>query len=645
MAESSDSETTAVDLTGPVPSDNSEVIKNALSQLRSPKPSDLARTRVVSSNNTKQNGRARGPGNAPKKSGKMKSTYVETRIREFKEEPFRNSGNKLFCDACREEVSEKASVIKQHIQSKKHKSGVERLAKTKKRDVTVLEALKKYDEKVHPIGEMLSDNQRLFRIKTMKTFLKAGVPLQKLDDFRELLEEGGYRLTSVPNMRQLIPFVRKEEEEIIKGELAGHNISVIFDGTTRLGEALAIVVSFVTADWEVKQRLVRLQLLAKSLKGEELAREIIMVLAQHYNVQNNSLCASMRDGASVNGAAMRTVKIVFPKVVDVRCFSHAIDGVGSHFNIPTVKRFLQLWNSLFTHSPATRLARKERTGISKKSYSPTRWWSWWEVAQQVMLQFAEILPFVQDRLQTAANKATLRHVEEMFEDGQMKLSLQLELAAVVDAGKPLVESTYILEGDGTLAWQCYEQLMVIQNSIQVANLPNLVALSREVSGGNLAFAQQCYQYGVAAIQPGWEYFTQTVMGAMGPQVEIFKAARLFSPQQICQLRPVANDVDIVTSVAFLDDPALIANLKNELPMYLAKADGIDNDVDPIGWWKANEADLPFWSAAAKLVLLMQPSSASSERVFSILTTTFGHLQDLALQDYIECSLMLQFNKR
>ena len=290
MAESSDSETTAVDLNGPVPSDNSEVIKNALSQLRSPKPSDLARTRVVSSNNTKQNGRARGPGNAPKKSGKMKSTYVETRIREFKEEPFRNSGNKLFCDACREEVSEKASVIKQHIQSKKHKSGVERLAKTKKRDVTVLEALKKYDEKVHPIGEMLSDNQRLFRIKTMKTFLKAGVPLQKLDDFRELLEEGGYRLTSVPNMRQLIPFVRKEEEEIIKGELAGHNISVIFDGTTRLGEALAIVVRFVTADWEVNQRLVRLQLLAKSLKGEELAREIIMVLAQHYNVQNNSLC-------------------------------------------------------------------------------------------------------------------------------------------------------------------------------------------------------------------------------------------------------------------------------------------------------------------------------------------------------------------
>ena len=102
-----------------------------------------------------------------------------------------------------------------------------------------------------------------------------------------------------------------------------------------------------------------------------------------------------------------------------------------------------------------------------------------------------------------------------------------------------------------------------------------------------------------------------MMGTMGPQVEMFKAARLFSPYQVCQLRPVANDVDVITSIAFLDDAALVVNLKNELPRYLTRADGI----------------------------------ASSERVFSILTTSFGHLQDLALQDYIECSLMLQFNKR
>ena len=552
----------------------------------------------------------------------------------------------MFCEAGREELSEKASIIKRHVDSEKHKSGVEKIAKKKKRDLTVLDAMKNYDKEVHPKGEMLSDNQRVFRVRVLKTFLKAGVPLQKMDDFRELLEEGGYRLTSIPNMRQLTPFVRKEEEEMIKGEISGHNVSVIFDGTTRLGEALAIVVRFITADWEIKQRLVRLQLIAKSLKGDELAREIITVLAQQYNVQNSSFCAAMRDGASVNGAAMRTVKVVFPKVVDVRCFSHAIDGIGSHFNIPTFRRFLQLWNALFSHSPATRIAWKERTDISNKSYSPTRWWSWWEVANQIMLQFAEIHPFLPARLQEAANKATLRKLDEMLANAQTKLLLQIELAAVVDAGKPMVESTYILEGDSTLAWQCYEQLLIIQNSIHGTNLPNLTALSREVSGGNVAVAQQYHQYGIAAIRPpGWEYFTNTVMGVMGPQVETFKAARLFSPRHITQLRPVANDVDVLTSIAFLNDAAMIANMKNELPRYLARADGIADGVDPIRWWKENEAELPFSSAAAKLILLMQPSSASSERVFSILTTAFGHLQDLALQDYIECSLMLQFNKR
>ena len=47
-------------------------------------------------------------------------------------------------------------------------------------------------------------------------------------------------------------------------------ISVVFDGTTRL-EVLAVVVRFLH-DWKVKQGLVHLQFLQKSVNGEELAR-------------------------------------------------------------------------------------------------------------------------------------------------------------------------------------------------------------------------------------------------------------------------------------------------------------------------------------------------------------------------------------
>ena len=61
------------------------------------------------------------------------------------------------------------------------------------------------------------------------------------------------------------------------------------------------------------------------------------------------------------------------------------------------------------------------------------------------------------------------------------------------------------------------------------------------------------------------------MGVMGPQVEMFKAALLFSPHHITQLCSVENDVDVLTSIAFLNDAAMIANMKNELPRYLARA--------------------------------------------------------------------------
>ena len=72
----------------------------------------------------------------------------------------------------------------------------------------------------------------------------------------------------------------------------------------------------------------------------------------------------------------------------------------------------------------------------------------------MMQSFGDVLPFVQCRLQVTDNRAaTLTHVKEMLTVPLCKASLQIELAAVVDAGTPMVQSTYIL-GDGTLAWQC-----------------------------------------------------------------------------------------------------------------------------------------------------------------------------------------------
>ena len=112
--------------------------------------------------------------------------------------------------------------------------------------------------------------------------------------------------------------------------------------------------------------------------------------------------------------------------------------------------------------------------------------------------------------------------------------------------------------------------------------------------------------------------------------------------------PTAASVDELRVVPFLSDQ--IENLKQELPSYLAKASAIGSSTsqlcpsDTLDWWKRHAQDLPHWSQAAQFVLLIQPSSAASERVFSILTR-LSDTQCNALEDYVECTIMQQYNKR
>lgn len=67
---------------------------------------------------------------------------------------------------------------------------------------------------------------------------------------------------------------------------------------------------------------------------------------------------------------------------------------------------------------------------------------------------------------------------------------------------------------------------------------------------------------------------------------------------------------------------MINDLKTELPSNLATVDGVLSDLPVTNWWKNHESELPAWSKACKMVLLVQPSSATAERVFSLLQKQF-----------------------
>ena len=179
----------------------------------------------------------------------------------------------------------------------------------------------------------------IYRIKVVECFLRAAVPFSKLQHFRKLLEETGYRLTDRHHMGDLIPVVLKQEKSRIQSEVSEQNVSVIFDGTSQMGEVLAIVLRFVTCEWSIEQCLIKVQLLSKSLKGEEIARELIHTWSTEYSIGANNLLAAMRDRASSNGVAMKTLMVLYPNLVDIGCFSHTIDRVGENLYNPILHEF------------------------------------------------------------------------------------------------------------------------------------------------------------------------------------------------------------------------------------------------------------------------------------------------------------------
>ena len=232
---------------------------------------------------------------------------------------------KLFCNACRETLSVKKSVLIQHVKSVKHATGKECLASKQARERNIADMLRKYDKDEHPIGETLSEEVRVYRIKVVTSFFKAGVILSKIDCFRDLLEEIAFRLSQASNLSQLVPFIHQQEQISVKNQIDQQEISIIFDGTTHVCDALVILVHFVDEKWHIQQRVEKLSLLAKSLTGEEVARQLIVSLTTELGIASDLLIAAMHDRASVNNVAIRTLSIVFTKVLDIGCFSHTLD--------------------------------------------------------------------------------------------------------------------------------------------------------------------------------------------------------------------------------------------------------------------------------------------------------------------------------
>ena len=95
----------------------SGTVVNLLDRLKSATAADIARPRKTKRNDPPR-GKRRCKGAV---SCEPKGVTPQQRVREFTNESLTVSQGHLFCTACRERLSIKRSIIKNHVQSTKHK--------------------------------------------------------------------------------------------------------------------------------------------------------------------------------------------------------------------------------------------------------------------------------------------------------------------------------------------------------------------------------------------------------------------------------------------------------------------------------------------------------------------------------------------
>ena len=233
-------------------------------------------------------------------------------------------------------------------------------------------------------------------------------------------------------------------------------------------------------------------------------------------------------------------------------------------------------------------------------------------------------------------------------DPQRLIDLKLELAVTVDVGQHFVKAAYYLESDGPLVFSCYEKLKAVAEACQTPHFPNVSAVAVSIANqdatqnGQLLErkAQEC-------VQPWLLWFLRKFNVELYDTVTAFKAARIMCPLSVQWLSPSEETARALKIFPFLHNDATIDALLKELPQYVTAAQDvvISSEEKKVEWWKHHAEQLPNWSSAVKKVLLVQPSSAAAERVFSILKASFNDQQQLALADYLQASVLLQYNKR
>lgn len=386
----------------------------------------------------------------------------------------------------------------------------------------------------------------------------------------------------------------------------------------------------------------------------------------------------------------------YPSASDIKCLSHTCDNSGGTYTVAGVtfsrlegvelRAFYIHLNGLFcgaSNSPNNSWLLI--MGSSMPSVSGTRWWSKEELYAYILAYFTlreDGRPTIMEWVDRAVTNKILEgsHITYLhrtlcvtaqgYDAGLFRL-IYIQLAVVVDVSKPIREATYLLEGDGCLCFLVSEILTTCSLSLSTRwdtmDFPNVKKLIDQFTADGhrppdpslpLQRKDDCeeawIQYCKHIADPCYSYFNDKVMNH--PALELFNATMFGNPENMANYPCSARDLRqaVAPLVPKLIERGLVDRMVEQLASYKMAA-----DVSK-GWghlpyqerllriqefWSVPRANMDAWQEFAWTCMLLQPSSACVERAFSILKYILTDQQFNSLQDKVETTLMLRFNRR
>ena len=210
-----------------------------------------------------------------------------------------------------------------------------------------------------------------------------------------LLERSGISLTDRSHLNSYIPQILTVERDKIAEEIRGRFITVMFDGTTRSGEAVNTMYRYCLPDFsKIEQRLVDFTTVKQHFSGQRLGQYLNHIISTGpAKMPPMQVVGAARDSVATNGAGLAIILPLFEAMLDVKCYAHLIQNVGPKFDFKNAESFVTAWSAL-QKLPVIRSMWNELAGTNMKGFSTIRWWSRHELFTDLARHFDRLPSFV-----------------------------------------------------------------------------------------------------------------------------------------------------------------------------------------------------------------------------------------------------------